>query len=169
MTTIANSDPITVRVLKYDGTEYRRWGATMARHEGRMIVLEAEFEDDVQHELLGGIARGTRTIEYYWLDRWYNVFRFLETDGTTKLFYCNVNLPPTIMNSVLSYIDLDIDILVRPDGSYQVLDLEEFATNAIQYGYSEQVKTRAHAAVNELASMIKAGQFPFGVSSEFKL
>ncbi len=134
-----------------------------------MIVLDAEFEDDVQHELLGGIPRGTRTIEYYWLDRWYNVFRFLEADGTTKLFYCNVNLPPTITSSVLTYIDLDIDILVRPDGSYQVLDLEEFAANAARYGYSEQVKTAAQAAVNKLASMIEARQFPFGGSLEFKL
>jgi protein associated with RNAse G/E len=163
MTKIATlaAAPITVRVLKYDGTEYRRWNATMARHEGGLVVLDAEFEKDVQHELLGEIARGTRTIEYYWLDRWYNVFRFLEADGTTKLFYCNVNMPPTITSSVLTYIDLDIDILVRPDGSYQVLDLEEFAANAARYGYSEQVKTQAHAAVNKLASMIKGRQFPF--------
>jgi protein associated with RNAse G/E len=152
---------ITVRVLKYDGTEYRRWAATMARQDDRMIVLDAEFEFDVQHHLLGGIPRGTRTVEYYWLDRWYNVFRFLETDGTTRLYYCNVNMPPTINHSVLSYIDLDIDILVRPDFSYQILDLEEFAANAAWYGYPEQVKTQAHEAVDELISMIKARQAPF--------
>ena len=154
-------DPVTVRVLKYDGTEYRRWDATLARQQDQMIVLDAEFEFDVEHHLLGGIPRGTRTVEYYWLDRWYNVFRFLEADGTTKLLYCNVNMPPTICRGVLSYIDLDIDILVRPDCSYQILDLEEFAVNAARYGYSEQVKTRAHEAVNELISMIKARQFPF--------
>ena len=159
----------TVRVLKYDGTEYRRWDATMARQEDRLIVLDAEFDHDVQHHLLGEIPRGTRTLEYYWLDRWYNVFRFLEADGTTKLFYCNVNMPPTISSSSLTYIDLDIDILVRPDFSYQILDLEEFAANAARYGYPEQVKTRSHEAVDELIAMIKARQFPFGVSLEFKL
>jgi len=153
---------ITVRVLKYDGTEYRRWDATMARQEDRLIVLDAEFDHDVQHHLLGEIPRGTRTLEYYWLDRWYNVFRFLEADGTTKLFYCNVNMPPTISSSSLTYIDLDIDILVRPDFSYQILDLEEFAANAARYGYPEQVKTRSHEAVDELIAMIKARQIPFG-------
>jgi protein associated with RNAse G/E len=160
---------ITVRVLKYDGTEYRRWDATMARQEDRLIVLDAEFDHDVQHHLLGEIPRGTRTLEYYSLDRWYNVFRFLEANGTTKLFYCNVNMPPTISSSSLTYIDLDIDILVRPDFSYQILDLEEFAANAARYGYPEQVKTRSHEAVDELIAMIKARQFPFGVSLEFKL
>ncbi len=152
---------ITVRVLKYDGTEYRRWGATLARQEDSLIVLDAEFEADVQHNLLGDIPRGTQTIEYYWLDRWYNIFRFLESDGATKLYYCNVNMPPAISDAILSYIDLDIDILVQPDFSYQVLDLEEFAANATRYDYPEQVKRQAHQAVKDLISMIETRQFPF--------
>ncbi len=154
-------EKITVRVLKYDGTEYRRWGATLARQEDSLIVLNAEFEYDVDHDLLGKISRGTRTIEYYWRDRWYNSFRFLEHDGTTKLYYCNVNMPPDLSRGVLSYVDLDIDILVQPDFSYQVLDLDEFAANAARYGYPEELKQRAHQAVDELISLIDTRQFPF--------
>jgi protein associated with RNAse G/E len=158
---MTNSDPITVRVLKYDGVEYRRWGASLARQDGSLIVLDAAFEDDVHHDLLGHIGLGTRTIEYYWLDRWYNIFRFLERDGATKLFYCNINMPPALSGGILSYIDLDIDILVQPDFSYQVLDLEEFASNVVRYGYSEQVKSETHSAIDELISMIETRQFPF--------
>jgi protein associated with RNAse G/E len=158
---VTEPDAITVRVLKYDGAEYRRWNARLESHENSLIVLHAAFDEEVQHDLLGNISCGTRTIEYYWLDHWYNVFRFLEEDSTTKLFYCNVNVPPTISGGVLSYIDLDIDILVQPDFSYQVLDLEEFADNAARYGYSEQIKRQAHSAVDELVSLIEARQFPF--------
>lgn len=154
-------DAITVRVLKYDGAEYRHWNATIAHREDPLIVLDAEFADDVRHYLLGNIQRGTRTIEYYWLDRWYNIFRFLESDQTTKLFYCNIGMPPAISGSVLSYIDLDIDILVQPDWSFQVLDLEEFEVNAARYGYPEQVKKQTHKTVDELISMIETRQFPF--------
>ena len=156
-----NPDVITVRVLKFDGAEHRRWNTRLARQDETLIVLDAAFDDDVQHDLLGNISCGTRTIEYYWLDRWYNVFRFLESDGTTKLFYCNINMPPALKGGILSYIDLDIDILVQPDFSYQVLDLEEFAANALRYGYSEQVKKQTRSAVDELVSMIEARQFPF--------
>ncbi len=152
---------ITVRVLKYDGAEYRRWGATLERQEDSLIVLDAEFEYDVHHNLLGNIGRGTRTIEYYWLDRWYNIFRFLEHDGNTKLYYCNVNMPPDLSRGELSYVDLDIDILVQPDFSYQVLDLDEFAENAARYSYPEELKQRAHQAVDELTSLIDTRQFPF--------
>src|SRR5258708_11526215 len=126
---------IIVRVLKYDGTEYRQWNARIARRERSLIILDAEFEIDVSHDLLGSIPRGTRTVEYYWLDRWYNVFRFLGDNGTTRLYYCNINLPPQLSDRVLTYIDLDIDVLVQPDLSYQVLDLEEFEINAARYGY----------------------------------
>jgi protein associated with RNAse G/E len=158
---MTEADQITVRVLKYDGTEYRRWSATLARRDESLIVLGAAFEDEVEHHLLGNIRRGTRTIEYYWFDRWYNIFRFLEIDGATKLFYCNVNMPPEISGGVLSYIDLDIDVMVRPDFSYQVLDLEEFAANAARYSYPEQVRAQTHKAVAELTSMIETRQFPF--------
>ena len=152
--TESRANSITVRVLKYDGAEYRRWNARLARREGSLIVLDAEFEFDVQHHLLGDIQRGTRTFEYYWLDRWYNVFRFLKADGSTRLYYCNVNMPPKLADGVLTYIDLDIDILVQPDLSYQILDLEEFAANTVRFGYSEETKRQADAAVDELISLI---------------
>jgi protein associated with RNAse G/E len=152
---------IIVRLLKYDGTEYRRWNARITLCHESLIALDAEFEFDVQHHLLGDIRRGTRTLEYYWLDRWYNVFRFLEDDGETRLYYCNVGTPPALENDTLSYIDLDVDILVQPDLSYQVLDLEEFETNAERYGYSDEVELRARKAVEELISLIETRQFPF--------
>src|SRR3989442_119599 len=39
-------EQITVRVLKYDGTEYRRWNARIVRTVDSLIVLEGEFESD---------------------------------------------------------------------------------------------------------------------------
>ncbi|MFN2577234.1 MAG: DUF402 domain-containing protein [Pyrinomonadaceae bacterium] len=155
------SKPITVRVLKYDGTEYRRWSAHISQLTDSLIVLHAEFETDVEHELLGAIARGTRTEEYYWLRRWYNVFRFLNSDGTTRLFYCNISMPPLLKDNELTYVDLDIDVLVQPDSNCQVLDLEEFEANAERYCYSEEVKARVAQALDELRNTIESQQFPF--------
>jgi protein associated with RNAse G/E len=152
---------IMVRVLKHDRAEYRRWNARIRRREGPLLVLEAEFEVDVSHHLLGSIQQGTRTVEYYWLDRWYNVFRFLRDDGKTRLWYCNVNTPPAFAGDTLTYIDLDIDVLVQPDLSYQVLDLDEFEMNSRIYNYSTEEQKNAHAAVAQLTSLIDGRQFPF--------
>jgi protein associated with RNAse G/E len=157
------SKSIQVRVIKYDGTEHRRWNACLSRRQDSLLVLDAEFEFDVQHQLIGDIQRGTRTIEYYWLDRWYNVFRFLNQDGRTRLFYCNVNMPPAFAEGTLSYVDLDIDILVQPDLSYQVLDLDEFEKHAELFGYDDETRRQAHSAVADLIAMIEMRQFPFDV------
>jgi len=152
---------ITVRVLKHDGAEYRRWNAKLSYREGDLFVFAGEFDIDVSHELLGEIKRSTKTIEYYWLDRWYNVFRFLNDDGCTRLWYCNVNTPPQFEGDTLTYVDLDIDVLVQPDFSFQVLDEDEFETNAKLYGYSDEQKANVQAAVEELVALIEQREFPF--------
>ena len=126
-----------------------------------MLVLDAVFAQAVQHDLLGTIASGTISTEYYWLDRWYNIFRFSDRSRTLQNFYCNVGLPPSFDGRVLSYVDLDIDVLVKPDFSYQVLDLEDFEENARRYDYPLEVRDKARAALSELIRLIETRSFPF--------
>ena len=152
---------ILVSVLKYDGLEHRRWPARIAKFEGPLLVLDAVFEDEIEHELLGTISSGTISTEYYWLDRWYNVFRFSDQSGKLKNFYCNVNQPPSFDGRVLSYIDLDIDVFVAPDLTYRILDLDDFEANALAYAYPEDVQVNAHGALKELTKLIEARAFPF--------
>ena len=147
----ARDDEIVVRVYKYDGREHRTWRARLGKEVGPLIVLDAVFADEVEHDLLGRIASGTISKEFYWLDRWYNVFRFDDR------FYCNVTKPPSFDGSLLTYVDLDIDVLVEQDFSYRILDLEDFET----YPYPAEVKQQARQAVAELISLVAARSFPF--------
>ena len=124
-------------------------------------MLDAEFEQHIEHELLGTIPVGTISTEYYWLDRWYNIFRFAESDRTLKKFYCNVNMPPEFDGEVLSYIDLDIDVLVEPDWSFKILDVDDFERNAKLYHYPSEVQQQARQAVTELVALIESRSFPF--------
>jgi uncharacterized protein len=157
------SEEISVHVLKYDGSHYRQWAGRLSRREGSLIQLDAAFSMDAYHPLLGEIPRGTRLIEYYWLDRWYNVLKFLNDDASTRHFYCNITTPPKLEGQVLTYIDLDIDVLALPDLSYKILDMDEFEENAETYGYPQEVHINAHLAVDRLRQMIEAGEFPFAV------
>jgi uncharacterized protein len=146
---------IVVRVVKFDGTEHKRWEACIVKHTDPLLILDAVFDEEIDHALIGTIASGTISTEYYWLDRWYNVFRFSDR------FYCNVNMPPSFDGRVLSYVDLDIDVLVKPDFSYQVLDLEDFELNARAYDYPPDVRENAQAALTELTRLIETRSFPF--------
>ena len=125
-----------------------------------MLVLDAKFVEDIQHDLLGTIVAGTTSTEYYWLDRWYNVFRFTAANNS-KTYYCNLNIPPTFDGQTLSYIDLDIDVLVESDFRYRVLDVEEFEQNATRYGYTNQVRLNAEKAMEDLIGLIESRSFPF--------
>ncbi len=156
---------ITVRAHKYDGSEHRSWNAKVLRQEGSLLVLKATFDQEIRHDLLGTIACGTTSIEYYWLDRWYNIFRFAEPAGKLRSYYCNVNVPPAFDGQVLSYVDLDIDILVEPDLSYRIVDLEDFEQNAERFGYSEDVQTRARQGLKKLVELIETRAFPFSDAS----
>ena len=162
MDKISNSNPIvTINSRKFDGKIHRSWNAELLSKENSMLLLVGEFEKQVEHSHLGVIRRKTVSYEYYWLDRWYNVFRFHEPDGSLRNFYCNVNLPPTFENGVLDYIDLDIDVLVWKDFSLSVLDLDEFAENAKKYHYPIAIRDKAFESLAELKIMISKKIFPF--------
>jgi protein associated with RNAse G/E len=75
---------INVKTFKLDGKPHRTWNAELVRQEGSLLVLDGMFSADIEHDLLGTIAAGTRSIEYYWMERWYNVFRFTHPTGELR-------------------------------------------------------------------------------------
>ncbi len=110
---------------------------------------------------MGIIRPGTVSYEFYWLDRYYNIFRFHEPNGKFRNFYCNISLPPKFENGVLDYIDLDVDIIVWTDFSYQILDLHEFEENAEKFSYDEVSKNIVKTSLQKLIFLIENRQFPF--------
>lgn len=152
---------VTVHSRSYDGRIKRSWRARLSRLEDSLIVLEGVFEEEVRHALLGTIAEGTLSTEFFWTDRWYSVFRFREPGGALRNFYGNINTPVTLSDGVLSFRDLDIDVLVTPEFSYQILDEEEFELNSSQSDYPPEYGVQAFRALAELLALIKHREFPF--------
>ncbi len=155
------ANPVVINARKFDGSIRRTWSAELKETREDLMIFLGIFEHEVKHEQLGIIRSGTLSYEYYWTDRWYNVFRFHEPDGGLRNYYCNVNMPPAFSDGVLDYVDLDIDVIVWPDGRHDVLDLDDFEANARLYAYPENVVQRAEAALAELLAMIGRGDFPF--------
>lgn len=124
-------------------------------------LFVGEFSETINHKQLGIIRCGTISYEYYFKNRWYNIFRFHEPEGEFRNFYCNINQPPTVSANVLNYIDLDVDVLVWKDFACEILDLDEFKINAEQLSYSKEVKKNVKKSVKELLVLIQNRQFPF--------
>lgn len=146
---------------KYDGSLHRSWKAELLRRTNSLLVFVGEFAEEITHQHLGVIGRGTTSYEFFWLDCYYNVFRFHEPDGAFRNFYCNINLPPVFADDVLEYVDLDVDVLVWTDFSYQILDADEFEENAARFSYPNRLREQVLAAQNELIDKIENRLFPF--------
>ncbi|MGI9037038.1 MAG: DUF402 domain-containing protein [Pyrinomonadaceae bacterium] len=151
----------TINSRKADNRIHRTWLAKCLEENADYWLFVGEFSETVEHQQLGVIRRGTISYEYYWKERWYNVFRFHEPEGDLRNFYCNINQPPSISDKVLNYIDLDIDVLVRKDFSFEILDLDEFETNSVRFGYAEEIFLNVERSLCELLNLIKTRQFPF--------
>ncbi|GAC1389279.1 MAG: hypothetical protein NVSMB38_03020 [Ktedonobacteraceae bacterium] len=69
---------------------------------------------------------GDQFTEYYYTDRWFNIFDITRSDGTRKGWYCNVAEPAHIHEDVIEQIDLLLDVWVNPQGEALILDEDEF-------------------------------------------
>lgn len=70
------------------------------------------------------VRPGTVTVGHFWVDRPYNVYQWL-ADGRTLAYYCNVATATTVTADVVAYLDLTVDVLVRPSGQTMILDEDE--------------------------------------------
>lgn len=93
----------------------------------------------------------------------WKISRIAKEDGSLYYWYCDIMKMHIVQESrtqVVSYTmeDLLIDIIVRPDGSVQVLDLDE-AAQAFERGLiTGEDLTLALKATNELLRVIESGE-----------
>ncbi len=101
-------------------------GIVLSRDENS-IVLEALFDRADMPFMDVVFKTGDRFVEYYYTDRWYNIFTVHDRDnGNVKGWYCNVSLPAVFEDDIVSYVDLALDLWVSTDGKQTVLDEDEF-------------------------------------------
>ena len=158
------SETIIINARKADGHIHRTWKAALLEETFDYWLFVGEFSEAVNHKQIGLIRQGTISYEYYWKNRWYSVFRFHEPEGDLRNYYCNINQFPSFANNVLDYVDLDIDLFVNKDLSYEVLDLDEFETNSNRFHYSEDVKLNVRTSLKEIIHLIENKLFPFNIA-----
>ncbi|MEA3557819.1 MAG: DUF402 domain-containing protein [Candidatus Thermoplasmatota archaeon] len=98
-------------------------------------------------------------IETFYLHKNFNIFRIGDRNRELKGFYCNVTYPPEMEDDLIRWRDLAVDIWIRPDGSYLVLDEDEFE----ELGPTEEQRRIVRDARNEIINMLNKRK---GVFSE---
>ena len=142
----------TVISRSYDLSIRRTWTAELVLQSPEALVLEGRFESEVRHSELGLIANGTRSRETFIFGEWFNHFAFFEPDGQLRNHYFNVSMPVKVAGSEVDYVDLDIDVVVWPEGTVGVLDLDEFEQNSARFAYPADVRSTAIRVKDEILS-----------------
>jgi protein associated with RNAse G/E len=156
---LAEGSPIHVRKLRPDGSQAYAWDGVVLRCDESGIVLRAPFNVDLVDLGFTTFRRGDEFIEFYYFDRWYNVFQISAPDGTLKGWYANVGLPAELKPELgeLVYVDLALDVWTHPDGKFIVLDQDEFEA---LLGEHVELADAAERGRETLLSLVEAGRLP---------
>ncbi|HEY4669461.1 MAG TPA: DUF402 domain-containing protein [Tepidiformaceae bacterium] len=151
---------ILLRATKYDGTAHWIQPFTVVSDDGTLLVTTYRARTPI-YTSRGEFRSPYDSRVYFWRDRWYNVFRLSRPNCPLALWYCNVTTPAVFDGRHLSYVDLDLDVAVRPDGCVELLDEDEFEQHQRTYGYPAEVIARAEDAAHEVSQLARSGGFPF--------
>ena len=132
-------------------------GAVVYEYEGDLIdrdetsiTLEARFTRDDMPFMDVVFKKDDLFVEYYYTDRWYNIFEIHDRDdGLIKGWYCNIGQPAVIEDGVISYVDLALDLWVSVKGEQTVLDEDEFE----QLDLNEELKAGAIRGLEDLKQL----------------
>lgn len=98
-------------------------------------------------------------ILFFYKKHWFNIICQLKKYGI--FYYCNIATPYIINNKTLKYIDYDLDLRVFPDGSFKILDKNEYIYHKKKYNYSENLDKILKEELNKLIKIKKKNEFPF--------
>ena len=151
------TNDLIVYKLDHDGRDIWQYPARILERNENSIRLEAFFNRDDMPLGYTTFKRGDRFVEYFYTDRWYNLFAVYDRDdGALKGWYCNVCRPAQISEAAVRCADLALDVWVSPAGEVTVRDEDEFAALPL----AEHERRPALEALQSLLADAASGRLP---------
>lgn len=154
---------IHVRYTKFDGSLHWHYDAVDLGEDehGHWISLRPgdayrRGEEPARHAAHGFIGVIPRS-------EWWSA-EFNPVPMGDSMMYVNVNTPATWDGTTVEMVDLDLDVVRRPDRSVAVLDEDEFAEHSKAMGYPRRVLDRARSTAAAMSLSLERGREPFGTA-----
>lgn len=151
-------NPITVHKYNYAGEHILQYEGEIIESSPTSVCLRAVFSRDDADLGFVTFRRGDIFIEWFYSDRWYNVFQVYDGNSQRlKGWYCNVTRPAIITDSEVRADDLELDVFVTPNGTVLLLDEKEFS--AMNPSVDERIA--ALRAVEAIRHAVTGRETPF--------
>ena len=147
-----------VRKLNTRGEVVTSYGAELVERLPHGVRLDARWTRPPLPLGYTTFETGDHFTEWFYTDRWHNIFEIRTADGQLKGWYCNIAEPAAITADSVACRDLLLDVWVSPTGETQVLDEEEFAADPT---LDAQTRVAAKRALWALLEQVRARAAPF--------
>lgn len=142
-----------VQKRDYKGVFLLEYPAEVVERGSTWLCVRAVFAYEKADLGFTTFLRGDLFTEWFYSDRWYNVFQVNSgTEGALRGWYCNITRPALITADSVSADDLALDVFVMPDGTVHILDEDEFASlnlSAVEQAHAQQAVAAIRQAVIE--------------------
>ena len=148
---------LLVEKYKADGSFSFSWEATLLEEGENHRKLKAYFNAPAHLVDKVWFNPGDLFIETYYNNRWYNVFEVHEGhNGEIKAWYSNLSYPAKFSPGLITWQDLELDLIAYPNGEYAFLDEEDYAALSLD----SETRRQVELTIAELVDQAKHKQPP---------
>ncbi|MEQ8672194.1 MAG: DUF402 domain-containing protein [Aggregatilineales bacterium] len=152
------ADTRTVIKRDHQGGFVWQYEGEVVERGAKFICIQARFNRDIADIGVMVFRRDDLMTEWFYADRWYNVFKVQDASGERlKGYYCNVTRPAEITDETIAADDLALDVFVSPAGEIILLDEDEFA----ELPLNDNERQAALDAVEKIRTLVKMNTAPF--------
>lgn len=150
---------IQIQSYKHDETLHRIWETANVVEGTEEYVIVANKRTKVIESNGRFWHAKEPSVTWFYKNNWFNIIGIIKKDGVA--YYCNIASPYLCDSEGLKYIDYDLDIKVLVDGTYTVLDRNEYNRHKEKMKYPEKLQAILESELNKLKSMIENKITPF--------
>lgn len=117
---------IEVSHVKLNGLEISLGKAVLEKFEDENITYIRELSGGGEYDGLG-VAKeaGDRAVTHAHTGDYYYITKYFSKNDDLKGTYININTPVEVYQESIRYVDLDVDVVVWPNGDSEVIDLDK--------------------------------------------
>lgn len=155
-------DNITdIHSYKHNEIIHRVWRNTKIVEINEDLLVTAHKKTRVYEQTGRSWYTREPALCFFYGQSWFNVIVMFKKSGI--YYYCNISSPYLYDGEAIKYIDYDLDVKVFPNGSYIVLDKNEYKYHSKLMNYSDEIKRIIKFELDKLIKMIEKKEPPFSL------
>ncbi|SNZ14166.1 protein associated with RNAses G and E [Terribacillus aidingensis] len=152
---------IHLKSYKYPNIPHYEWKGQLLQKKPDYAMVLCEKGRELKHHTKGiTFTIDVTSLEYFFFKEGFTVAMEVGA-GEILSYYCNIATPSVFEGDELRYIDLDLDLIKKRNENWQVIDKDEFESNAVKYSYPPDLKSYALKSLELLRKRINTASFPF--------